>query len=278
MGLPIARNLARAGFVVRAWNRSPEKAKPLAREGVEVLESPTQAAAGADIILTMLADADAVTETIEEALAGEHTAEVWLQMSTVGEEGTERCIALAREHGLEFVDAPVLGTKQPAEEGKLVVLAAGPEHLRERLQPAFDAVAQRTIWVGAAGSATRLKLATNSWVLTVVEGTAETMALAEGLSLDPALVLDALSGGTLDLPYLQMKGKAIIEGNFEPSFRLKLAAKDARLIEESAALHQLDLPLFATIRARFEQGAKRHGDEDMIATYFASAPRDRRAA
>jgi 3-hydroxyisobutyrate dehydrogenase len=119
-----------------------------------------------------------------------------------------------------------------------------------------------------------MKMVANSWVLTVVEGAAETFALAEGLGLDPNLLLDAIEGGTLDLPYLRMKGKAIMERNFEPSFRLTLAAKDARLIEESAERHGLDVPLFSTIRRRLAEGAKEHGDEDFSATYLTSARRD----
>jgi 3-hydroxyisobutyrate dehydrogenase len=112
----------------------------------------------------------------------------------------------------------------------------------------------------------------NSWVLTVTEGCAETVALAQGLGLDPSLIFEAIDGGTLDLPYLRMKGKAILEHNFEPMFKLALAAKDAGLINESASRHDLDLPLFATIRDQMLKAAEEHGDEDMIATWFASAP------
>lgn len=194
-------------------------------------------------------------------------------MSTIGEEGTERCRELASQHGIDFFDAPVLGTKQPAEQGKLVVLASGPEELRDRVQPLFDVVGRRTIWVGEAGLGTRLKLATNSWILAVVEGVAETLALAEGLDLDPRLVLEAVEGGPLDLPYLQMKGAAILERNFEPSFKLELAAKDAALVQTAAERRGLDLPLLDTIRARMEAGAEQHGDEDMSATYLTSAVR-----
>jgi 3-hydroxyisobutyrate dehydrogenase len=194
-------------------------------------------------------------------------------MSTIGEAGTDRCAEAAQKHGLALIDAPVLGTKQPAEEGKLVVLASGPENVRERVQPIFDALGQKTIWVGEAGAGTRLKMVANSWVLTVAEGTAETFALAEGLGLDPNLFLDAIEGGGLDLPYLRMKGKAIMERNFEPAFRLALAAKDARLIEDSAERHELDLPLFSTIRRRLAEGAKEHGDKDFSATYLTSSPR-----
>jgi 3-hydroxyisobutyrate dehydrogenase len=222
----------------------------------------------------MLSDADAVLEVMDGhdgALAGGSAGTVWLQMSTIGIEATDRCAELAARHGLRFVDAPVLGTKQPADQGELVVLASGPDELRARLAVVFDAVGKRTMWIGEAGAGTRLKIAVNLWILTVVEGAAETLALAEGLRLDPSLVLDAVSGGPLDLPYLQMKGKAMIERSFEPSFRLALAAKDAALVEDAAARHHLDLPLIATIRRRLEAGAHEHGDEDMSATFLTAS-------
>jgi 3-hydroxyisobutyrate dehydrogenase len=275
MGLPVARNLARAGFAVRAWNRSREKAEPLARDGAVLCESPAQAADGAGVVLTMLSDMDAVLESIQAALAGASGGAVWWQMSTIGETGTEQCIELARENQLIFLDAPVLGTKQPAEEGKLVVLASGPDEIKDRVQPLFDAVGQRTMWLGEPPLGTRLKLVSNSWVLAVTEAAAEAIALAEGLELDPSLLFDALDGGALDLPYLRIKGKAILERNLEPMFRLKLAAKDAVLVEESAQRNGLELPLFTAVRRQMSEAAKTHGDEDMAATYFASAPRRR---
>jgi 3-hydroxyisobutyrate dehydrogenase len=273
MGLGMARNIARAGIRVRGWNRTTDKARPIADDGAEVLDTAREAVEGADVILTMLADADAVIGALEDAAQGAGSDTVWLQMSTIGEAGIEQCAEVAEQHGLTLIDAPVLGTKQPAEEGKLVVLASGPEAARERVQPIFDAVGQKTIWVGEAGSGTRLKMVANSWVLTVVEGVAETFALAEGLGVDPNLMLEAIEGGALDLPYLRLKGKAIMERNFEPSFRLALAAKDARLIEESAERHGIDLPLFSTIRRRLAEGAKEYGDEDFSATYLTSAAR-----
>ena len=271
MGFAMARNLARAGFDVRAWNRSTEKAQPLSEDGATVTDSAAQAAEGADVILTMLADKDAVLSAVDGALPTAADA-IWLQMSTIGEQGTERCIALAREHELAFVDAPVLGTKQPAQEGKLVVLASGPDPLKDRLTPIFDAVGQRTMWVGEAGMGTRLKVATNSWLVTVVEGGAETLALAEGMGLDPQLVLEAVAGGPLDLPYLQTKGKAMIERSFEPSFRLALAAKDAGLAAQSAREHGLALPALEAIAQRMREGSEEHGDKDMSATFLTSAP------
>ena len=281
MGLPMTRNLARAGFSVRAWNRTRDKAQALEDDDVEVFDTAAEAADGAEVLLTMLSDADAVIDAAEDALPSVGEGTVWLQMSTIGEIGTERCAELAAAHGATLFDAPVLGTKQPAEEGKLVILASGPrgaegadgaEAAKKTVQPIFDAVGQKTMWVGELGAGTRLKLVANAWVLTVVEGGAETIALAEGLGLDPSLLFEAIDGGALDLPYLRLKGKAIAERNFEPSFRLTLAAKDARLIEESAQRRELDVPLFSTIRRRLAEGAKDHGDEDMCATYWTSAP------
>ncbi len=270
MGRPMAANLAQAGLRVRAWNRTIEKAAPLRDEGVDVLDTPAQAAQGAEILLTMLADTDAVLQAVSAALEAADSDVLWLQMSTIGEEGPERCLALARERGVQMLDAPVLGTKQPAEDGELVVLASGPEQLRGRAQPVFDAVGHKTIWVGEAGSGTRLKLVANSWVLTVVEGTAETIALAQSLGVDPALFLDAIEGGALDLPYLRLKSKAILQRDFTPSFSLRLAAKDARLVDESARARGVQLPLFATIAQRMTAGAQQHGEQDMIATYLTA--------
>ena len=275
MGLPIARNLARAGFEVRAWNRSPAKAKQLAADGVILADTPAEAADGAGVVLTMLADADAVLAAADGehgALSAPDMPRVWVQMSTIGEAGTDSCADLARRRGIGFVDAPVLGTRQPADEGKLVVLASGPAELREPLRPLFDAVGQRTLWVGEAGAGSRLKLVTNTWVLLVVEGAAEAIALAEGLGLDPALLFEAVRGGTLDLPYLQIKGKAMTERNFDPSFSLTMAAKDAGLVADAAARNGLELPVVDAVRQRLEQGAREHGGKDFSATYLTSAP------
>jgi 3-hydroxyisobutyrate dehydrogenase len=276
MGLPIARNLARAGLEVRAWNRSPGKAEPLRAEGARLAATPAEAADGADIVLTMLADAGAVQTAMDGDSGAFHSADgpaVWVQMSTIGESGTDRCAQLARDHGTGFLDAPVLGTRAPAEQGALIILASGPGELRAAASPVFDAIGQKTIWVGEAGAGTRLKVVVNTWLLAVVEGGAEAIALAEGLGLDPHLLFEAIDGGPLDLPYLRTKGKAIMERDFTPSFRLALAAKDAGLAVESARREGMDLPLLETIQRRLDQGAERHGDDDMSATYLTSAVR-----
>jgi 3-hydroxyisobutyrate dehydrogenase len=280
MGFAMARNMARAGIGVRAWNRTRARAEPLRADGAYIADTPAEAAEGAGIVLTMLADADAVISAMESdqgalpVMADSRRPDepIWLQMSTIGEEATDWCIGLAGRYGVTFVDAPVLGTREPAEQGKLVVLESGPDRARPRVQPVFAAIGHRTVPAGAAGAGTRLKLVTNSWVLAVVEAGAEMIALTEGLGVDPALFFQAVDQGPLDLPYLRLKAKAITERDFSPSFRLKLAAKDAVLVTDAAWQHGLDLPLFEVIARRLSQAAGEHGDEDVSATYLTSAP------
>jgi 3-hydroxyisobutyrate dehydrogenase len=272
MGAPMARNLARAGNDVRAWNRTAEKAQPLSDDGIAVHDDPASAAAGADVVMTMLADADAVLDVARRA--GLADGQIWWQASTIGLDGTAECERIAADAGVAFVDAPVLGTRAPAEEGTLVVVASGPDAALDALAPVFDAVAQRTMRVGAAGAGTRLKLAVNSWVLAVTQGTAETIALAQALGLDPALVSEAVEGGGLDLPYYRMKSKMMLEDSYPPSFALALAAKDARLVAEAADRHGADLPVAGAIAERFTEATYAgYGDEDMAATHRLSKPR-----
>ena len=275
MGSGMARNVARAGLELSVWNRTREKAEPLADDGARVCDTAAQAAATADVIVTMLSDADAVLAAMggeHGGLAGAHPGSVWAQMATIGEQGTGRCIKLAREHDVDFVDAPVLGTKQPAAEGKLVVLASGAAALRDRVQPVFDAVGRRTIWVGEAGAGSRLKLVTNAWIVSVVEGVAEAIALAEGLELDPQLFLQAIDGGPLDAPYARIKAQAMIDRDFEPTFALKHATKDAKLAADAAARRKLDLPVLAAIAQRMDEAVPEHGERDVSATFLTSSP------
>jgi 3-hydroxyisobutyrate dehydrogenase len=277
MGLPMARNALAAALEVRAWNRTRERAEPLADDGASIADSPAEAVRGADLVVTMLSAGDAVLSVMDGhggALAAMDDEALWLQMSTIGVEATERCAELAKERGVELVDAPVLGTKKPAEDAKLVVLASGPDAAQERCAPLFDAVGQRTMWLGAAGEGSRLKLVLNAWIVSVLEGLAETIALAEGAGVDPASFLAAIEGGGLDIQYAHLKGKLMMERTFDPQFSLELATKDADLVVGLAEQAGLDLPVLRAIAARMREGVEAgHGAEDMAATYLTSAPR-----
>lgn len=271
MGAPIAANLAAAGHDVRVWNRTRAKAEPLAAKGATVADSPAAAVDGVEIVLTMLNDGPTVTETMTAAAESLPHDAVWIQSSTVGIGATEDHIALARSLGLEFVDAPVLGSVQPATEGELVVLAAGAEELRDRVQPVFDVIGARTMWIGEAGAASRLKLVANSWVLALTAAVGEAVSLAEASGLDPKLFLEAVSGGAVDCAYLQTKGNAIIERSFPPAFTVQNALKDATLVNEAAVRAGVQLDVAQAAAARLNRAVTRgHGDEDMAASYYAS--------
>jgi 3-hydroxyisobutyrate dehydrogenase len=273
MGGPMARNIARSGLTVRAWNRTTERARALEQDGATVAERPEDAVEGADVAITMLADADATLEVAGAMLRALGPDGVWLQAGTVGLEGTDRCVELAQREGVAIVDAPVLGTLKPAQDGALTVLASGPDDAVERCEPIFRAIGKRTLRLGPAGRGTRLKLAVNTWVLALTEGTAEAVALAKGLGLGAGDIIEALDGSPTDAPYFRMKSKLMEDGEYPVSFTLRLAAKDARLIEDAARRGGVDLPLVRTISERLADGVEAgYGEEDMAATYRLSAP------
>ena len=265
IGRGMAVNIVKAGIPLAVWNRTPDKAAGL---GADVADTPAVAAEGADVVVTILSDAGVVEAAIREAAPAPGT--VWLQQATVGLDGCERLAKVAAELGLVYVDAPVLGTKGPAEAGQLTILASGPDTARELAKPVFDAIGSKTLWLGAAGQGSRLKLVANSWVLTVVEGVAESLALANALGLDPQSFLDVVKGGAVDAPYVQLKGAAMLSGHLDAQFPLWGAAKDARLIEEAGERAGVDLALIAAARKHFERAlADGHGELDMAATYLS---------
>jgi len=272
MGAAMARNLARAGHRVRAWNRTRGKAEPLAADGVLVMDTPAEAVAGAEAVLTVLFDGGAVLEVLREAAPGLRPGALWAQSSTAALEDVPALARFARENGVVYVDAPVLGTRLPAERGELTVLASGPEQAGTALAPVFDAIGSRTVWAGSEpGRATRLKLVVNTWVLLLTHGVAETLSLAEGLGVDPGDFLDLVAGGGLDAGYLGLRPAAIRSRDFTPSFAVETAEKDARLILSAAEEAGVDLPLMAAGAERFRRAmAAGHGGEDMAASYFAS--------
>ncbi|MEU6481689.1 NAD(P)-dependent oxidoreductase [Streptomyces sp. NPDC047017] len=275
MGAAMARNLARAGHTVRVWNRTRAKAEPLAADGAQVTGTPAEAVRDADVVLTMLYDGDTVLETMREAAPAARQGAVWMQSTTAGLDSVRSLAELARTHGLLFYDAPVLGTRQPAEAGQLTVLAAGPDRGRDVLAPVLDAVGTRTVWSGedgAAAGATRLKLVANSWVLAVTTAAGEALALAKGLGVDPRGFLDLISGGPLDMGYLHAKADLLLDDRLlPPSFAVATAEKDARLIVRAGARYGVRLDVAAASAERFARAAAQgHAQEDMAAAYFAS--------
>ncbi|WP_329336430.1 NAD(P)-dependent oxidoreductase [Streptomyces sp. NBC_01352] len=275
MGAAMARNLVRAGHTVRAWNRTRDKAEPLAADGAYVADTPAEAVRGADVVLTMLYDGPAALDVMRAAVPGLRPGVAWAQSTTAGIEAIGELADFAREHHLVFFDAPVLGTRQPAEAGRLTVLAAGPDEGRAAVTPVFDAVGARTVWTGedgAAGSATRLKLVANSWVIAATAATGEVLALAQALDVDPQDFFDLIAGGPLDMGYLHAKAALVLEDRLSPAqFGVATAAKDARLIVQAGERNGVRLDVAVASAERLERAAAQgHADEDMVAAYFAS--------
>ena len=275
MGAGMARSLLRSGLDVSVWNRSPGRAAPLAAAGAQVASTAAEAVAGADAVVTMLWDGSSVAEVMTEALPAAADGILWAQTSTVSlPDAGDRLPALAGKRGARYIDAPVLGTRQPAEDGKLLVLAAAPEPLRDPVTPLFDAIAARTVWVSERpGDGTRLKLVANSWVTTIVAATAQAIALAQGLGLDPQVFLDTVKGGAVDSPYLHVKGQAMITGEFPPAFGLDGAVKDTGLIAAAMREAGTDATLMDAIAQQYRKAADcGHSAEDMAAVFVAFRP------
>lgn len=274
MGFGMAGVLARAGFEVRVWNRTIEKAQPLADDGAIVCADVLEAVDGAELVITMLFDVEAVLDVMSRGLAGLGTDVVWVQASTVGIDGSVRIAEFADDHDIKLLDAPVLGTKKPAEEGQLVWLVSGDPGLRDAVRPALEAMGSKIISAGDdLGRASALKLACNAWVLSVTAGVAQSIALAQSLDLDPQLFLDAISGGAIDTPYAHVKGKAIIDGDLTASFPVDGGLKDLSLIAAAAEIG-IDSSIIAAIRQAFVRASDRgHGHEDLAAVYFGISPR-----
>jgi len=268
MGAPMARRILGAGHAVRAWNRSRERAEPLAEAGAVVADTPAEAADGADVLLTMLTDGPAVASVVADGVLRPGLA--WLQTSTVGVRWTETLATSAHEAGVHYLDAPVVGTVAPAEQGQLVVLAAGDEEAALRCTPIFEAIGRTTLRLDAVGDATRLKLVLNGALLAYLAGLGEAIALAESFGLGGERFLDAIEGGPIGTPYAKLKGPMMVERSYEPSFALDLALKDLRLELEAARDDGVALPVAEVVAAELERASELgYGDADMAAVIEA---------
>jgi 3-hydroxyisobutyrate dehydrogenase len=270
MGAAMAANIAAAGIELRVWNRNREVAEPLAKLGAQIADSAAAACRGADVVLTALSNEKVVSSVIDDARDGLGSGVAWIQTCTVSPEGSRRLAKHAEELNLVFVETPLLGTKEPAVAGTLTLLAASPDTgVRQRVAPVFDAVSRRTVWLDDIGQPSSLKLAYNAWVLTTVEGIAESLTLADALGVDPALVLEVIHGSGLDSRYVETKGPRMIDDDLdEPSFPLEAAAKDAGLITDAARGAGLHLGIAETVRERLALAVTNgQGRADVAATY-----------
>jgi 3-hydroxyisobutyrate dehydrogenase len=268
MGHAMAASALRAGMPTVVWNRSPEAARDLATMGASVAATAADAAAQGEIVVTMVTDTDAVLSIARDqgALAAMRPGTIWAQMSTVGVAGTDRVADLVQTERPDVIllDAPVAGSRAPAEHGQLTIFASGPDEARPRVSALFDAIGQRTIWVGPVGAGSRLKLANNTWIAFASEAIANSLAVAHRLGLSTDTVVDALSGGSLVSPWQEAKLHRIAAGDFSPQFSLTLALKDVHLAVE--AVHDERLLALTGLADEWERAvAAGLGEQDLTA-------------
>jgi 3-hydroxyisobutyrate dehydrogenase len=266
MGHGMAASALGAGVPAVVWDRHPDKTADLADRGATAAGSPADAARQAGIVVTMVPDAGAVMSLARDQgmLAALPPGAIWAQMSTIGLAGIHDVMAMvARDRpDVLLLDAPVSGSKDPAEQGQLVIFASGPDEARPRVAALFGALGQRTIWAGPAGTGTRLKLVNNTWLAFAAEAVASSVALGRRLGLDTETLISALHGGPLVSPWQAAKLPRISRGDYSAQFALSLALKDVHLALEAAAGERF--AVLARLADEWQQAVEAgFGDEDL---------------
>jgi 3-hydroxyisobutyrate dehydrogenase len=245
MGQAMAASAIRNGIPTVVWNRDPEVARGMADQGAEVGASVAEAVKGADVVITMVTNAEAVISIALDLGLLEALPEgaVWAQMSTIGVDGTATIHSIVEKQrpDIVFLDAPVSGSKVPAEQGKLTIFASGSEQARPTVEPVFAAIGQRTTWLGPVGTGSRMKLVNNTLLAFAAEGVANSLALARQLGIEVSTVRDAFEGGPLVSPWMAGKLSRIQDDNYSPEFPLALALKDVRLALEQVEPEHLSV-------------------------------------
>ena len=274
MGAAMTRNLVAAGLTTRVWDRSPSATGPLADAGAVVAGSAREAVRDAGVVITMLSTADAVESVIFDGGAADAFADgcVWAQMGTIGVEATRRIAGrlAAQRPGVMFVDAPVSGSKGPAEQGQLLILASGPAAATDVVRPVFDVIGRKTVWLGEAGQGSLVKLVVNAYMSILIEGVAETMELADRLGIGHQQLAEVIEGGPLDAPIADAKLHKMDRQDYAAEFPLEWALKDVDLAI-SAAGGQAP-PLLAALSGQWHAAvAAGYGRQDISAARLALA-------
>ena len=272
MGTAMARNLIAAGLRTTVWDRSPAVTVPLSEAGALVAASPADAVRDAQVVITMLPTADVVTSVIFAGGVTEAFAPgaVWAQMGTIGPAGTSAAVSRLGQlrPDVTFVDAPVSGSKGPAQTGDLLILASGPPAAAQVLHPVFSAVGRKTVWLGQAGQGSRMKLVVNAYMSILIEGVAEALELASRLGIDDSQLAEAIEGGPLDAPIADAKLHKMEQQDFTPEFPLEWALKDVDLAIGAAGNGQL--PLLAALSRQWQAAVDAgHGRDNVSAARLA---------
>jgi 3-hydroxyisobutyrate dehydrogenase len=272
MGSAMARRLLDQGIAVIAWDRDAEHVRPLEGRGGEQAQTPSEVVKGAGVVITMLPTADIVHALVEPLLDDWPADTIWLQMSSVGAAEADELTQVAAAHGITLVDAPVSGSTHPAEEGQLTVLASGPDSARAAVEPIFDALASRVLWVGEAGMGSRLKLAANHWMITMVAALAESMHVCRDMGLDQEQFFALLDGGPLGSAYALQKLDEMRRHDYPAGFPVRLALKDLELVREVQRGSGATMPVLDVVLERFATASVDLADQDLAAIYELDRP------
>lgn len=264
MGKPMAANLLRAGFAVTVWNRTRARTQDLTQQGAKVAATPREAAAAADVLISMVSDPLALEEVLWAggALEGLRRGSTYIDSSTVAPTLARRIAAACRDRGAEFLDAPVTGGTWGAEKGELVFMLGGNAETLKRMEPVLSAMGKRWFHLGPHGAGQTVKLAMNMILALEVDALAEALALVTGAGLPGEGLIEVLQSSMARATVLDVKAPMMLEGNYAPSFPLRLMHKDLGLALDLA--NQLGVPLPATAAAReIYNGVKGAAKEDL---------------
>jgi 3-hydroxyisobutyrate dehydrogenase len=272
MGTAMAHRLLDQGIAVIAWDVDSEHVRALEARGGEPAQQPSEVVSGAGIVITMLPTADIILDVVRPLLDDWPEGTIWLQMSSVGAAEADQLTEAAEAHGIRLVDAPVSGSTHPAEEGQLTILASGPDSARPAVDPIFAALATRVLWVGEAGMGSRLKLAANHWMITMVASLAESMHLCEAMGLDQQQFIALLDGGPLGSLYAVQKLDEMQRHEYPAGFPVRLALKDLELVREVEQTSGATMPVLDVAVKRFRSAIEDLADQDLAAIYELDHP------
>lgn len=269
MGLPMARNLLRAGFKVYVFNRTAEKACEFAKEGALQMSSPADVAREAQIVFTMLTADQAVEDVVlgvNGIREGISAGKIYVDSSTIAPATSKRLGQVLAEIGVEMLDAPVTGSEPQAIEGMLTFMAGGKKEIFEQCQPVFRAMSKASYYMGASGSGSYTKLANNSISAMNLLSVAEGMILAAKSGVDPEVFVQVVSGGGAASAMMDYKAGKIINRDFHANFATALMCKDLRLAAELAAELKIPVPVLSAVRQMLLLAdVKGYSQEDMSA-------------
>ncbi|MFR9787875.1 NAD(P)-dependent oxidoreductase [Streptomyces sp. MB22_4] len=282
MGRPMALRLASAGTPLVVWNRTPHRAEPLRAAGAEVAADPAEVFARAEVVLLMLADEaamDAVLARGTPELAARVAGRTVVHMGTTSPGYSGALEADIRAAGGRYAEAPVSGSRVPAEQGRLVAMLAGEPAAVDAVRPLLAPMCHETFTCGAVPGALLMKLSVNLFLITLVTGLTEAFHFAERQGLDPRLFLDVLDAGPMASPVSRMKAPKLRERDFAVQAAALDVLKNNRLVAAAAREAHVASPLLDVCHALFEETvAEGHGGEDMVAVLKAIEARTDGAA